>query len=87
MTGHVCVRRRVGIVGDHHDRLVEVLVQALQDLQNLCSGMAVEIACGLIGQQKSRVADDGAGNGHALFLAAGKLLGQMADAFFQSNQF
>jgi hypothetical protein len=45
------VGRSVRVVCDHHDRLVEVFVQALQNFQYFGSGMAVEIAGGLVGEQ------------------------------------
>jgi hypothetical protein len=39
------------IVGDHHDRLVEILVQALQNLQYLSGRRAFQIADWFIGLQ------------------------------------
>ena len=44
MPRHMRVRSRVGIVRHHHDRFVEVLVQALQDLKHFRCGVAVQIA-------------------------------------------
>ena len=65
---------------------VEVFIQSLQDFQNFRRGMAVQIAGRLVRQQESRVADDRARDGDALLLSAGKLLGQVVDAFFQTDQ-
>ena len=76
MTSHVRVGRGVGIVRHHHDRLLKILVQSLQDFQYFGSGVAVEISGGFVRQQQCRVADDGAGDCHTLFLSAGELFGK-----------
>ena len=48
--------------------------------------MAVQVAGRLIRQQKSGITDDGAGDGHALFLAARELLGQMVDSILEADE-
>ena len=75
------------IVRDHHDRLVEVFIQALQNLQHFRSRMTVEISGRLVSEQQSWIADNRPSDGHALFLPTGELLGQVVDTIFQSNQF
>ncbi len=43
-----------------------------EKLHDLAAAGSIEIASRLVGQQDQRVGDDGAGNGHALLLAAGQ---------------
>src|SRR5438034_4139721 len=77
MPRHVRVRGGMRVVGHHHNRLAEVLVQTFENLQNLSGRMAVEVAGRFVCQQQRRIADDGASNGDALFLSARKLLGKI----------
>ena len=63
--------RRAAIVGDHDDGLIDLAVEAFQQLQNVLGGYAVEVAGGFVGDQDHRVGDDGAGDGDSLLLAAG----------------
>ena len=83
---HVRVRGRVRIVRNHHDRLLEVLVQPLQNLQHFCCGMAVEVTGRFVRQQQRRIADNRARDGDALFLSAGELLGQVMNPVFQADE-
>ena len=64
---------RVRIVRHHHDRLLELLIQPLQERQNLAGRLGVEIAGRLVGEQQRRVGDDRARDGDALLLSARKL--------------
>ncbi len=50
---------------------------------DLVAGGRVEVAGGLVGQQDGGVVDQRAGDGHALALAAGKLVGLVVHALFQ----
>src|SRR5947199_1689550 len=86
MPRHVRVRGGMRVVGHHHNRLAEVLVQTFENLQNLSGRMAVEVAGRFVCQQQRRIADDGASNGDALFLSARKLLGKMVGAVFQVDE-
>ncbi len=63
------------IVCNHHHGLVEVFVQTLKDFQHFGCRVAVEVSGRFVGQQQSGIADDGAGDGYALLLSAGELLG------------
>ena len=63
----------VRIVRHHHDRLLEFLVEPLQQRQHFAGRLGVEIAGRLVGQQQRRVGDDRAGDGDALFLPARQL--------------
>ena len=60
----------VGIVRDHNHELG--LGDFLENLHDLLAGLGVESAGGLVGQENVWVVDEGAGDGDALHLAAGK---------------
>ena len=47
----------------------------------------VQVAGGFVGQNDGRLVDQGAGDGHPLLLAAGKLVGMMVDAVGQAHPF
>ena len=51
-------------------------VELAEELHDLVAGLRVEVAGGLVGQDQLRVVDQRAGDGHALLLAAGQLVGQ-----------
>jgi hypothetical protein len=63
----------VQVVGDQHDGHALLGVQRLEQRHDLLAGAGVEVAGRLVGQQHLRVADQGAGDGHPLLLAAGQL--------------
>src|SRR5258708_23597215 len=63
-------RGRTRIVGDHHDRLVEVAVERLHQGQDVLGALGVEAAGGLVRDQDAGVAHDRARAGYALLLAA-----------------
>ena len=65
-----CVLRRLRIVRDHHDGLVELFVEPLEQIERLLRVPGVEIARRLVGNQDAGIGDDGAGNGHSLLLTA-----------------
>ncbi len=67
------VGRHVGLVRDHQHGDAVVHVQAPQQLHDLAAALGVEVAGGLVGQQHRRLGDDGAGDRHALLLAARQL--------------
>ena len=61
------------------------LVQPLEQVQDLLAGPGIEVAGGLVGQEQGRVVDQGAGDGHALLLAAGELRGVVVQAVPQPH--
>jgi hypothetical protein len=63
--------RRIGIVGNHHDRLPQILIELPQHRQHVVRTFRIEIAGGLVGEDDFRFVDDGARDGYALLLAAG----------------
>jgi hypothetical protein len=72
-------------VRDHHDGLAQLAVQLVQQVQHLFAGGAVEVAGGLVGDDQRRVGHQGAGDGHALLLAAGQLVGVVVGAVGQAH--
>ena len=74
MPGDVRIGSRVRVVGNHHDRFLEILIQALQNLKHLGCRVAIEIACRFVSQQQGGIAHDCASNRDALFLTARELL-------------
>ena len=65
------------LVGDDDDGDVLLLVQALEELHHLDAGLGVQRARGLVGKDDLRAGDEGAGDGDALLLAAGHLVGEV----------
>ena len=65
--------RERGVVRDDEHRDAVAATRVLQQLQYLLAGLVVERAGGLVAQQQLGVLGDGAGDGHALLLAARKL--------------
>ena len=61
-------------------------VDALEQLHNAQRNRRVEVARGLVADQQRRTVDHGAGNGNALLLATGKLVGQGVHLIGQADQ-
>ena len=57
----------------------------LQDVHDLDGGLGVERAGRLVGQQDLGVVDKGAGNGHALHLAAGHLVRALVELVAEAD--
>ena len=62
-----------GVVGDHDDRLAEVVDRAAQQGEHVAPGARVEVAGRLVGEDDGRARDQRARHGDALLLAAGEL--------------
>ena len=60
-------------MGDHDDGDALFLVERDEQVHDLVAALAVEVAGRLVGEQYQRAGDDGAGDGHALLLAARQL--------------
>ena len=65
---------------DHHDGL-PLSVHGFEQAHQLVRRAGIQRAGGLVGQQQLRIGDQRAGDGHALFLAAGYFIGE----FFQQR--
>ena len=75
------------IVSDEDDRLALLVVQALEQTDDLCPGLAIQVASWLIRQQDSRVVNQCAGDCHTLLLSAGELVRAVVHAVAQTDQF
>ena len=62
-----------GVVGDEDGERAEFAVHGLDGLEDGDAGLHVERACRLVAEQHLGPLRDGAGDGHALLLAAGHL--------------
>ena len=71
------------VVGDHDHEAV--LGHFLQQLHDLNARLTVQRAGGLVGQQDVGVVDEGAGDGHALHLAAGHLGGVLVELVAEAD--
>ena len=60
----------------HHDGGFPVRRNAPEQIENRSAGGRIQVSRWLIGQKQPRVVNQGAGDGHALHLAAGKLVGK-----------
>jgi hypothetical protein len=69
-----------GVMRDQDQRYA-VCVQFLQERDDFAPGMLIEISGGLVREDCRWPHDHRAGDGDALTLAAGKLVGTMARAF------
>ena len=64
----------VGLVG-YDDDGVSAGVEVVEEGHDLVAGLGVEVAGGFVGEDDGGVVDKGAGDGDALALAAGELVG------------
>ena len=60
-------------------------VESFEQLDDFTTGMRIEIAGRFIGQEQFRLVDEGAGDGHALLLAAGKFGRPVLHAVLETN--
>ncbi len=81
----IAERRGQVIVRDQQNRGVEFAVQIVEQAKNFVSGVRIEIAGGFVAQQNRRTKHQRAGDGHALALAAGKLVRAMMRAHLESD--
>src|SRR5438067_8004696 len=70
----------VGGIVRHHDQRRPALVQLGEQLHHRLTVLRVEVPGRLVGEEDERIARDGAGDRHALLLAAGELAGHVACA-------
>ena len=77
---------RARIVGHQQNRLVQRLLQFVEQVQDFLGGPGVQVAGGLVGDNQRRVGDNRPRDADALLLAAGKLARPMSHAIRQANQ-
>src|SRR4051812_9062385 len=73
------------VMGDHHERAAALVDRAPQQLEDRAAGAAVEGAGRLVGEDHVGLADQRAGDRHALLLAAGELGGTVASALAEPD--
>ena len=66
-------------MGHHDDAALLLMGQALEGLHDHAAVAAVQIPGGLVGQDHIAARSQGPGNGYPLLLAAGQLVGQLAE--------
>src|SRR6516162_11404072 len=74
------IGRAPGVVGDHDDRLVEIVDGATEKAQHLGRRIGVQVAGGLVSEDQIGVVDERPGAGAALLLAARQLAGPVGEA-------
>ncbi len=72
------------VVRDNDDRTA-LLIELLEQRQNFLAGAGVERARRLIGEYDRRIGHNGTGDGHALPLPAGKLIGPVMAALAKAD--
>ena len=77
MDNPVGAGRDRAVVGHQQDRDAAVPVQSPQELHHLLTGLTVQVAGWLVGQDQLGLVDQRAGYGHPLLFAAGELAGQV----------
>src|SRR5687768_6571431 len=75
-----------GVVGDHDDGFAEVAGERAEQVEDVGGGFPVEVAGRIVGDEQRRIRDEGAGDGDALFLAAGKLGGGVVAAIGKADK-
>ena len=76
----------LGVVGDHQDGLVELAAGGAEHFEDGVGVFGVEVAGGLVGEDDGGAGDEGAGDGDALLLAAGELVGAVIEAAVDAEQ-
>jgi hypothetical protein len=75
----------VGFVGDEDDG-VAAGVERVKEGHDFVAGFGVEVAGGLVGEDDGGPVDEGAGNGDALALTAGELVGLVVHAIARGRR-
>ena len=73
------------VVGDHDDRLAQLVDRPAHEAEDLGARARVEVAGGLVGEDDVGLAGQGPGHGHALLLAARQLAGTVPQAVGQAG--
>src|SRR5690242_11809369 len=74
-----------GVVGHHHDRLAQVGDRLPEEGQHAGRGIGVEVARGLVGEDKVRLVNQRPGACYALLLTAGELAGTMRETVLDTQ--
>ena len=83
--GAMSVGGNVVIVSDENEGLA-LFVKFVEEAKDLGTGGRIEITRGFVGEDDQGIVDEGAGDGDALLLAAGKFEGFVVEAILQANE-
>ena len=86
MNDPIAVGGGFGVVSNHDDGLTELLIELAKHAEDVFRGRGIEVTGGLVGKKDLGLGDDGAGDGHALLLAAGELRRLVLQAFLQAEE-
>jgi hypothetical protein len=76
---------QLSVVGHDDERLFFLTHEAQEQIDNRAAGRAVEVSRRLVGEDDSRIIDQGASNCDALLLATAQFRGQMLEALPQPD--
>ncbi len=76
---------RDGVVGDHDDRLAELVDGGAQEGEDLATRAGVQVARRLVGEDEVRPGDERAGHGDALLLTTGELARAVRQAVAEAD--
>ena len=82
-TAHVV--HHLAVVGGHEHGRARA-VDALEQVHDAAGGLRVQVSRGLVADEQRRAVHDGAGDGHALLLAAGELVGIAVELVGQAHE-
>ncbi len=72
-------------MGDKHERCTGVAIEGKKELYDLLTGFFVEVASRFVSKQNLRLMNEGARDGDALLLSAGKLGGVMVQPISEAH--
>ena len=74
-------------MGDHEDRRSALVGEFADEFNDLLAHLFIEGCCWFVCEEDIGIADDGTGDGDALFLSAGELAGVMVNSLAQADEF
>src|SRR5688572_23729655 len=83
----VGVGGKIFVVGNGDDGLAEFGSDLAEHIENYLGVVAVEVASGFVAHNDGGVVNEGAGDGYALLLSAGKFAGWFGSVFVYAEQF
>jgi hypothetical protein len=81
----IAVRTHAFVVGGDHHRGIALARQLVQQVDDLARRSGIQVGGRLVGDDQGRRLDQGAGDRHALALAAGKRIGQAPGIGLQAD--
>lgn len=72
------------VMGDEDEGLA-LAIEVVEEVEDFFAGFGVEVASGFVGEDDERAVGESAGDGNALLLAAGELVGSVIEAVVESD--